>query len=73
MYAAHPLGTIYKRFGSEYHRRYFEALLNLACPQPVARVELPSAGRISFGRQRDKARYCLHLCMGRRSIGAPWT
>lgn len=61
VYAAHPLGTIYKRFGCEYHRRYFEALLKRVCPRPVVRVELPSAGRVSFGRQPKRARYCLHL------------
>ena len=64
VYAAHPLGTIYKRFGSEYHRRYFEALLKLVCPQPVVKVSLPSAGRISFGKQPDRERYCLHLLYG---------
>lgn len=61
VYAAHPLGTIYKMYGSEYHRRYFEGLLRLACPNPVAKVSLPSAGRISFGRQAAQGRYCLHL------------
>ena len=61
VYAAHPLGSIYKAYGSEYHRRYFEQLLRLIDPRPVVEVDLPSAGRISFGRQPEKKRYCLHL------------
>ena len=61
VYAAHPLGTIYRLYGSEFHRRYFEALLHLAHPRPVVKVGMPSAGRISFGRQPQQRRYCLHL------------
>ena len=48
-------------YGSEYHRRYFEQLLRLAYPKPSVKVSLPSAGRISFVRQAEQRRYCLHL------------
>lgn len=61
VYAAHPLGTIYQQYGSEFHRRYLEALLRLAHPRPVVKVDMPSAGRVSFGRQPQQHRYCLHL------------
>ena len=39
----------------------FEQLLRLAYPKPSVKVSLPSAGRISFVRQAEQRRYCLHL------------
>ena len=64
LYLAHPLGRIYREYGSTYHKRYFLNALKLLDPAPVLETEMPSAGRATLIRQRAAGRYCLHLLYG---------
>ena len=72
VYAAHPLGTIYKMYGGEYHRRYFEQLLRLAYPKPSVKYPCPvRAGSALSVRQSRDATAC--TCCMRRHTGVPST
>ena len=61
LYLAHPVGRIYREYGSAYHKRYFLNALKRLEPAPVMETSMPSAGRASLIHQRAEGRYCLHL------------
>lgn len=60
IYIAHPLATMYKEYGSVYHRTYFKNILELLFKNKV-QAELPVQGRLHLTRQEEKKRYILHL------------
>ncbi|MFI3169493.1 MAG: hypothetical protein R3Y06_06110 [Faecalibacterium sp.] len=61
IYLAHEIATMYHDYGSAYHRRYFENIVNLLYPQRNVTVALPAAARLRFVEQPQEKRYILHL------------
>ena len=57
----HDLGAMYHAHGARIHRELFSAALALVHRRPLARVTLPSAGRVSLLHQAERRRYVLHL------------
>lgn len=61
LYIAHEIAVMYKRYGSTYHRRYFENIINTIYPQRNIRTVLPCGARIRFVEQKKENRYVVHL------------
>ena len=61
IYFAHPIFRAYASSGQPLYRDLVGAALRTLVPQPVAKVEMPSAGRISLMKQEEQNRLLLHL------------
>ena len=61
VYVAHPLATLYATYGAVAHKRLLLFALGLIYNKPVAKVDLPTQGRVTLIKQDDKSRYCLNL------------
>jgi len=62
VYSAHPLATVYHKYGSLYHKKYFSLLLEKLGYRGSFEIRgLGSAGRVTMIRQEKKSRYCLNL------------
>lgn len=61
VYTAHPLSTLYGKYGAVAHKRLFLYALGLIFDAPVADVKLPTQGRMTMVKQTEKKRYCLNL------------
>lgn len=61
IYLTHPIFRMYYEYGAQIHRDYFINALNLLYKSPVAKVIMPSVGRIHFIEQIKEKRYVLHL------------
>lgn len=64
IYIAHPIATLYKEFGSSYHRRYFKNILDLLYKENRIDIKLPVQGRVHLLEQEAKKRYVLHVLYG---------
>ena len=60
IYVAHPIASLYKKYGSAYHRRYFENILKLLYENKV-QTTMPVQGRVHLLEQEKEGRYVLHL------------
>ncbi len=61
VYCACPLPTIYKVYGSLYHKRYILQALRTVYHGDRVRVDLGSQGTMSLNHQPQHNRYCLNL------------
>ena len=62
VYMAHPMGKIYKEYGSLYQKRYLIMALSALAPKTCFKIEgLGAEGRATMIKQEDKNRYCLNM------------
>lgn len=61
IYFAHPIFSAYARSGQPLYRDLVKEALQMLVKNPVVRVAMPSAARISLMRQSDQKRLLLHL------------
>jgi hypothetical protein len=64
IFLPHSLGKLYYELGARSHRDLFANALGLIYTNPMARTEMPSAGRLSLLHQPNKRRYVAHLLYG---------
>lgn len=64
VYCASPLPTIYKTWGSLYHKRYMLQTLRAVYHAEPIRTYLGSQGTLSLIRQPQHHRYCVNLLYG---------
>lgn len=63
IYLAHEIATMYHEYGSAYHRRYFENVIDLLYKDRSVKVDLPVSARIRFVEQKGDDRYILHMLL----------
>jgi len=61
VYMAHKIPTIYNRYGSLYHKRYFISALKLICGNQPLKLDIGAQGRCTMIKQEDKKRYCINM------------
>jgi len=64
VFLPHALGRLYHAHGARVHRDLFANALRLIYDDPMMRVTMPSAGRVSLLHQPDQRRYVAHLLYG---------
>lgn len=64
VYLAHPVCRLYFEHGAQFHRDVLINALQLIYPDPIMKVNMPSAGRARLTKQRRQHRYVLHLLYG---------
>lgn len=64
LFLPHALGRLYHAHGARVHRQLFLNALRLIHTNPLVRVEMPSAGRVSLLHQPAHHRYVVHLLYG---------
>ena len=64
VFAANPLDLMYDARAARPHRDLFETALERLYTDPILRVDLPSAGRVSLLHQSEQNRYVAHLLYG---------
>ncbi len=64
IFLPHRMGKLYFEHGARVHRDIFTNALELLYKDPILRIDLPSAGRISFLKQAEFSRYVLHVLYG---------
>ncbi len=60
VYLAHPVCSMYKEYGTQYHKDYFMKALKLVYKNPRLEIDMPSGGRVSLMDQAEKSRLVLH-------------
>jgi len=61
VYISHPISSIYQKYGSLYHKRYFiSALSTIYSERPVC-ADLGSRGRCRMIKQAANNRYCINM------------
>lgn len=62
IYSAHKLATVYKKYGSVYHRNYFLMLLSELGYEPAFKVNgMGALGRATMINQPKENRYCINM------------
>lgn len=61
IFIVHNLDQLYYTEGARIHRDVFINALKILYTDPVLKVEMPSAARVSLLHQADKSRYVAHL------------
>ncbi|MBR4072794.1 MAG: hypothetical protein IKK24_02520, partial [Clostridia bacterium] len=61
VYLSHKISTIYKKYGSLYHKRYFISALRMLYNAEPIRLDIGSRGRCRMIKQESENRYCINM------------